>query len=142
MAAKRAVNGTVANQDTAISLTIPRFSVGRPRASPTPITEPTKVWVVETGNPIFEQTRTTVAPAKVAQKPREGVISVIFFPIVSITRLPQTKSPNTINPPPKARIQVGMATFIATVPLFRIETTAARGPTAFATSLDPWAKAM
>ena len=137
MAARRAVNGTVASQEINISFIIPRFSVGRPRANPTPMTEPTRVWVVETGKPILEQIRTTVAPAKVAQKPRDGVISVILFPMVSITRLPQTRSPSTIKPPPKARIQDGMATFISTVPLFKIETTAARGPTAFATSLDP-----
>jgi len=43
MAAKRAVNGTVASQDITISLTIPRFNVGRPRANPTPMTEPTNV---------------------------------------------------------------------------------------------------
>ena len=43
MAARIAVNGTVASQEINISFMIPRFSVGRPRANPTPITEPTRV---------------------------------------------------------------------------------------------------
>ncbi len=99
-----AVKGTVASQDITISWIIPRLSVGKPRANPTPMTEPTRVCVVETGNPILEQIKTMVAAPKVAQKPREGVISVILLPIVSITRLPQTKSPKTIQAPPMARI--------------------------------------
>ena len=137
-----AVNGIVVTQEIIIILTMPRFNVGKPRASPTPITEPTKVCVVEIGSPNLEHIKTTEAAPKVAQNPLEGVISVIFSPTVAITRYPQTIKPKTMNPPPSPSIQVGIATFISTAPPSKIETTAAKGPTALATSLDPWAKAI
>jgi len=38
-----------------------------PRASPTPITEPTAICVVETGKPVLEATTTVTAAARVAQ---------------------------------------------------------------------------
>ena len=81
-----AVNGIVVIQETSIILTMLKFNVGNPRASPTPITEPTRVWVVEIGSPSLEHIKTTEAAPKVAQKPLEGVISVIFSPTVAITR--------------------------------------------------------
>ena len=81
-----AVNGIVVIQETIIILTMPKFNVGKPRASPTPITEPTKVCVVEIGSPNLEHIKTTEAAPNVAQNPLEGVISVIFSPIVAITR--------------------------------------------------------
>ena len=56
-----------------------------PRASPTPSTEPTRVCVVETGMPSREASTIVVAAASSAAKPRLGVSSVIFRPIVSIT---------------------------------------------------------
>ena len=81
-----AVNGMVVTHEINIILIIPRFKVGRPLASPTPITEPTRVCVVEIGRPIFEHIKTTEAAPNVAQKPLEGVISVILSPTVAITR--------------------------------------------------------
>jgi len=137
-----AVKGIVVIQEIKIILIIPRFKVGRPRANPTPIIEPTRVCVVEIGRPILEHIKTTEAAPNVAQKPLEGVMSVIFLPTVSITRYPQTINPKTINPPPIPRIHVGMATSIPTTPPSRIDSTAANGPTALATSLDPCAKAI
>ena len=81
-----AVKGMVVIQEITIIFTIPKFKVGNPRANPTPMMDPTKVWVVEMGSPIFEQIKTTEAAPKVAQKPLEGVISVIFSPTVAMTR--------------------------------------------------------
>jgi len=43
--------------------------------------------------------------------------------------------------PPRSSTQIGTPTLIFTVPVRTISTTAARGPTAFATSFAPWAKA-
>ena len=43
---------------------MPRFKVGKPLASPTPIIEPTRVCVVDIGKPIFEHTRTTEAASR------------------------------------------------------------------------------
>ena len=81
-----AVNGMVVTQEINIILIIPRFKVGKPLANPTPITAPTRVCVVEIGRPNFEHIKTKEAEANVAQKPREGVISVILSPTVAITR--------------------------------------------------------
>ena len=91
-----AVKGIVVTQEMKIILTIPRFKVGRPRANPTPIIEPTRVCVVEIGRPILEHIKTTEAAPNVAQKPLEGVMSVIFSPTVAITRYPQTINPNIL----------------------------------------------
>ena len=52
------VNGMVEIQEIAIILIISKFRVGKPLASPTPITDPTKVCVVEIGSPILEQINT------------------------------------------------------------------------------------
>ncbi len=106
------MNGTVANQETIIFLMILRSRLAKPRASPTPMTDPTSVWVVEIGNPSLEQIKTTVAAPNSEQKPREGVISVIFFPIVSMTREPQMNNPMMIQVAPRTRIHNGIPTFI------------------------------
>ena len=58
-----AAAGTVRIQYNIILKTIPKFTASIPRATPTPITPPTAAWVVDTGNPIFEATRTVVAAA-------------------------------------------------------------------------------
>ena len=63
------VNGMVEIQEMAIILIISKFRVGKPLASPTPITDPTKVCVVEMGKPILEQIKTTVAAPNVAANP-------------------------------------------------------------------------
>ena len=81
-----AVKGIVVTQEIKIIFTIPRFKVGSPRANPTPIIEPTRVCVVEIGRPILEHIKTTEAAPNVAQKPLDGVMSVILSPTVAITR--------------------------------------------------------
>ena len=91
-------------QEIAIILIISKFKVGRPLATPTPITAPTSVCVVEMGRPILEQINTTVAAANVAANPLEGVSSVIFSPMVAITLAPQTNNPTTMKPPPSPNI--------------------------------------
>ena len=50
-----------------------------PRASPTPITAPTAIWVVETGIPVREAITTVAAAASSAEKPRVGTSSVILL---------------------------------------------------------------
>ena len=78
--------GIVAIQDVKIEPTILRLIPVIPRASPTPIIAPIRMWVVDMGRPIFEQARTVTMPAMSAATPREGVISVILVPTRRITR--------------------------------------------------------
>ena len=80
-----AVAGTVISHELMMARMMVRFRAAMPRAMPTPMTEPTRVWLVETGNPSLEHTRTVVAVANSAEKPREGVMEVIYLPIVSMT---------------------------------------------------------
>ena len=80
-----APTGRVTTQDRNILLTTVRLSAPIPRASPTPNTAPTSVCVVDTGMPVPEATTTVVAAANSAAKPRLGVSSVIFLPMVAIT---------------------------------------------------------
>lgn len=63
-----------------------RLTASTPRARPILITPPTAAWVVETGSPIFEATRTVVAVAKFTAKPHVLLKAVIFLPMVSMTR--------------------------------------------------------
>ena len=80
--------GIVKHHEVIILRITRRLRVAIPLAKPTPITDPTMVWVVEIGRPSLEKTSTVVAVANSAEKPRLGVISVIFLPIVSITLKP------------------------------------------------------
>ena len=73
-------------QETMISRSMRRLSALRPRFSPTPRTAPTRAWVEEIGSPSFEAKRIVIAAPNSAENPRVGVSSVIFFPIVSMTR--------------------------------------------------------
>jgi hypothetical protein len=50
------------------------------------MTAPTRMWVVDTGRPVREARTTVAAAASSAEKPRVGVSSVIFVPIVRMTR--------------------------------------------------------
>jgi hypothetical protein len=79
MAVNPAVKGTVINQEYQMSRITFRFKALIPLAIPTPITAPTKVWVVEMGSPKREHTRTVVAHPNSAEKPRDGLISVMDF---------------------------------------------------------------
>lgn len=83
-----AVEGTVMNHEVIILRIMRRLRVAIPLAKPIPITDPTIVWVVEMGSPNLEKTSTVVAVENSAEKPRVGVISVIFLPIVSMTLYP------------------------------------------------------
>ena len=66
-----------------------RFIADIPFANPTPIIVPIDTCVVETGIPNREQISTVVAVPNPAVNPLVGVIVVILFPTVSITRYPQ-----------------------------------------------------
>jgi len=83
---KRPAAGREISQAENIFLMTPILMAEIPLASPTPIILPTATWVVETGMPRREQIRTVVAVPNSAEKPRVGVMEVIFFPTVSITR--------------------------------------------------------
>ncbi len=80
--------GRVISQDITMVPITPRLSAAMPRASPTPSTAPTRVWVVEIGRPVPEASTTVVAAARVAAKPRLGVSSVMPVPTVAITLWP------------------------------------------------------
>ena len=80
-----------------------------PRAKPTPMTAPTRVCVVEMGIPSREAMRIVAAAPNSAEKPRVGVSSVIFFPMVSMTRHPHVARPMTMPMPPRANVQMGIA---------------------------------
>jgi hypothetical protein len=47
---------------------MPKFTASIPPASPTPNTPPTAAWVVETGSPNFEASKTVEAAAKSTEK--------------------------------------------------------------------------
>ena len=89
-----ALAGTVMTQESAISRSMLRLKARIPRARPTPKTAPTRQCVVEMGSPSLEANKIVVAAPNSAQKPRVGVSSVIFLPIVSITRHPQVARPD------------------------------------------------
>ena len=135
------VNGKVTIHERPIFLRIRKSSVPMPRISPTPTTDPTSTWVVDTGKPSLEHNKMVVAAPNWAQKPRIGVISVMFLPMVSITRVPNAKSPPPTDTPPMNSIQNGTSTCNATDFVFITEKMTANGPTAFATSFAPCANA-
>lgn len=97
--------GMVTIQARHMSRIMRRFRAAKPPARPTPSTAPTSVWVVETGRPRRDAKSTVKAAANSAEKPRLGVSSVIFLPIVSITRQPQVARPSTMPVPPSTKIQ-------------------------------------
>ena len=94
------------------------------------MTEPTLQCVVLTGMLAIEASRTVRADPISIEKPLEGVISVRFVPIVSMTRLPQRYKPTTIPNPPYASSQIGVSATSLVAELSQIVYTAARGPTA------------
>ena len=136
-----ALAGKVMTQERAISRSILRLMARIPLARPTPKTAPTRQCVVEIGNPSFEAIKIVVAAPNSAQKPRVGVSSVIFLPIVSMTRQPHVARPTTIPRPPNAKSQRGTTETLGIIPFLITSSTAATGPIALATSLAPWAKA-
>ena len=77
--------GNVTNQEIMMFNTTRKSKAPTPRAKPTPKIEPINMCVVETGIPVREASTTVVAAASSAQKPLDGVSSVIFLPTVSIT---------------------------------------------------------
>ena len=83
---RMATTGNVIIQDVKIVRTVRVLIAVIPLAKPTPMTAPTKVWVVETGSCILEHTSTVIIAPMSAATPREGVITVIFVPTVCITR--------------------------------------------------------
>ena len=140
---KKAPIGIVTNQEVIILIIALVFICLAPFANPTPITPPTSVWVVEIGNPTYEATTTVVAVASSAEKPRLGFNAVIFSPTVFITFFPSMLKPKTIPVAPKKRIQAWTGESVSIIPFeFTVDTTAARGPIAFATSFEPCAKAI
>ena len=92
------------------------LSAPMPRASPTPSTAPTRVCVVEMGNPVPEATTTVLAAARVAAKPRDGVRSVMRVPTVAITRWPKVTSPSTMPKAPNNNTHEGTIELAAMLP--------------------------
>jgi hypothetical protein len=70
---KPAPAGKVITQETTIFLTTPKLIAAIPLAIPTPNTAPTKVCVVDIGNPEPDAITTVVAAASSAANPRLGV---------------------------------------------------------------------
>ena len=77
-----------------------------------------------------------------AEKPRLGVRAVIFFPTVEMTLEPRVARPKTIPIPPTSNTHGLIEDLDPISPVSTTLTTAAKGPIAFATSFEPWAKAM
>ncbi|CRH73482.1 Uncharacterised protein [Chlamydia trachomatis] len=80
---------------------IRKLMARKPLANPIPNTDPTTTCVVDIGNPKEEAAAIVIAELIPTEKPRDGVNSVIFFPIVSITRQPHVANPQTKPSPPK-----------------------------------------
>ena len=116
-----------------------------PPANPTPTTAPTNVCVVETGTAKngIEKIIIVVAAPNSAANPLVGVISVIFFPIVSITLHPQVNTPTAIPAEPSNTNHNGIGAFSINIPVSFDRTcqTAAIGPIAFDLSFAPCANA-
>ena len=143
--APNAAAGTLATHEAAIFPKTRKSTAFAPPARPTPTTAPTRVWVVETGTAKngIENTRMVVAAPNSAANPRVGVISVIFFPMVSITLHPHVMTPMAIPAEPRRMSQSGMSAFAASSPVSLLRTcqTAAIGPIALERSFAPCAKA-
>ena len=92
------------SQEKAMSRIVRKFNVAIPPAKPTPKIAPTSVWVVEMGNPSLDAKRIVKLAANSAENPLEGVSSVIFLPMVSITFHPYVARPKTMPKPPKINI--------------------------------------
>lgn len=104
---------------------------------PMPKTAPIRICVELTGSPNMDAVITTLAADSSALNPEAGCILVKLVPTVAITSLPINQSPAT-----KAIANVtitmegtGAWAFIRSVEIVSI--IAAKGPTAFAISLDP-----
>ena len=80
-----AAAGTVMTQDVTMFRMTFKLMLDNPPASPTPMTAPTSVCVVETGSPIKLFDKTIAAVENSAAKPLVGVNSVIWWPTVSMT---------------------------------------------------------
>ena len=72
-------------------------------AMPTPTTEPTRQWEVETAKPRTVEERTATAAPICTEKDLDGVRVVILPPTVAIVREPRTAMPNTKPAEPIAR---------------------------------------
>lgn len=91
-----------------ISLIVDKLRAPIPPAKPTPRTDPTKVCVVETGNPHAEARRIVQAAPNSPANPLLGVSSVIFFPMVSMTRHPHVARPVTMPTAPRRSTHAGI----------------------------------
>ncbi len=87
----------------------------------------------------MEKIRIVVAAPNSAANPRVGVISVIFLPIVSMTRHPQVITPIAIPAEPSNTNQSGIGASSASTRsvLENTSQTAAIGPIAFERSFAP-----
>ena len=98
------------------------------------------MWVVLTGSPRPEAASTVMAAASATVKARTRSSLVIFWPTVRTSLGPNRMSPAAMPSAPTTITQVGTTTSVAMSPEDTALTTAASGPTALATSLEPWAK--
>ena len=143
--APNAATGTLATHDAAIFPNTLKSTALAPPARPTPTTAPTSVCVVETGTAKngIEKISIVVAAPNSAAKPRVGVISVIFLPIVSITLQPQVITPIAMPAEPSKINHRGIGASSRSWPPSLLSTchTAAIGPIALERSFAPWANA-
>ena len=114
------------------------FLKDRESAIPTPMTAPTEACVVLIGNSKRVAKRITKVALRLAQKAFEGRIDVTFSPIVIMTCFPNTDNPIQIPTAATKNTQSGHSDFLEITCSFAAST-AAKGPTEFATSFPPWA---
>ena len=85
--------GIVKTQAQTMLLAKPQRTAEVRRAMPTPTIAPVIVCVVDTGMPSQVAVNKDIAPAVSAQKPWNGLRSVIFEPMVRTIRHPPNKVP-------------------------------------------------
>lgn len=74
----------------------PHFTALIRRREPIPIIEPVMVWVVLTGIPKEEETKSMIAAPDSAQKPSTGLSLATFWPMVLTIRQPPIIVPRAI----------------------------------------------
>ena len=120
-AEERAAQGTVSIQDMTIEPRKPMFNASNPLARPTPVTDPTTIWLDEMGIPNIDARKTVEAVAKLTEKPLELFNVVMPSPTARITLCPHVETPITMPSPPSISSHLGTSTHEATAPLSTTE---------------------
>lgn len=91
--AKVKQQGIVKSQICITSLTTSILTLETPYANPTPMMDPTSVWVGDIGIPLYTKSAYIIAAEIWAENDLLGTNSVIRLPIVSLTLLPAINIP-------------------------------------------------